>query len=279
MANIMTKSIFSIERRINFIEEFNKLFSDLVNTEIKTSLGIKFGFYAYLDYCIKYWPFRCGALNISSYMKTMNLNNIPENSDKYNLLHCELIINLLHYAPEKDRQDYKFVGVLDAFGQTEIAKESERILQNLEYILEQGCNMYVRVDESEKFAKYIISKRDADVDVALESAPELNESLLGYLDVRNEDDLEYKKNALIVICHYLEPQRNSFKNIYSGKLSETFFACMNKFNIRHNREDQIVLPEYILKDVCDKLFKIGLFVVRSKELLEYQEELEKMYKR
>ena len=274
----MAQSIFSIERRINFPEEFKKILLDLVNTNVKTSLGSKETLYEYLDYCIKYWPFRCGSLNISSYMESMNLDNFPQNTDKYNLLYCELIINLLNYAPEKDRQDYKFVKVLDAFGKTDIARESERILQNLEYILEQGCNMYVRVDYIEKYPKYIISKRDADVDSALESAPELNDYLLGYLDVRNENDLEYKKNALIAIYHYLEPQRSTFKNVYSGKMCETFFATMNKFNIRHNKDDQIVLPEYKQKDVYDKLFKIGLCVVRSKELLDYQKELEAMYK-
>lgn len=274
----MTQSIFSIERRIDFSKEYEKINNDLLNTKIISSLNIQMSLYNYLNYCIRYWPFRCGSSDINSYMNSMKLNNNSVYTNKYKLLFSELMINLLHYAPEKERQDFAWDIVYDTFEPTGIAKESERILQNYEYVLEQGCNMYVRVDKSEKFPKYIISKRDADVDAALESAPELNESLLGYLDVRNEDDLEYKKNVLIAICHYLEPQRNSFKNIYSGKLNETFFACMNKFNIRHNREDQIVLPEYILKDVCDKLFKIGLFVVRSKELLEYQEELEKMYK-
>ena len=55
--------------------------------------------------------------------------------------------------------------------------------------------------------------------------------------------------------------------MYSGKISETFFASMNKLSIRHNDDKQIVLPEYKQRSIYDKLFKIGLFVIRSKELL------------
>lgn len=274
----MNSSIFTIERRISFSKEFEKISFDLTNTFVKPSSGLQMSLYHYLDYCLKYWPFRCGSLSISSYINSIKFSNNSENSDKYKLLYCELYINLLHYAPEKERQDFKCDLVLDTFGQTQIAKESERIIQNIEYMLEQSCNMYVRVNKSGNYPKYIISKRDADVDATLESAPNINEFLLGYLDVRNEDDLDYKKNVLIAIHNFLEPQRYYYKNIYSGIISEAFFAAMNKLNIRHNNEKQIVLPENNQRSIYDKLFKMGLFVIRSKELLEYKQELETIYK-
>ena len=127
----MTQSIFTIERRLDFSKEFEKINLDITNTMVKPSSGLQISLYRYLDYCIKYWPFRCGALDISSYINSMDSVAISGNPDKFKLLICELMINLLHYAPEKERMDYKCDVVLDAFGQTEIAKESERINQNI----------------------------------------------------------------------------------------------------------------------------------------------------
>lgn len=37
------------------------------------------------------------------------------------------------------------------------------------------------------YIQYIITKRDAGVDAVLEQAPELSETLLEYLDLRNAD--------------------------------------------------------------------------------------------
>ena len=278
LKNNMTPSIFTIEKRKDFVKEFNKVDMDISNTIIKPSSGPKMSLYDYLNYCIRYWPYRCGALDISSYINSMNLTDVSEKSERFLLHLCELFINLLHYAIEQERYDFRFTNVLDAFGPTTIVSESERILQNIDYMLEQCCNMYVRVDKSEKFPKYIISKRDADVDSALESATDLSEYLLGYLDIRNENDLEYKKKTLIEIYNFLEPERSTYKNSFAGKMSETFFSSMNKLNIRHNDEKQIVLPNHERRNVYDELFKIGLFVIRSQELLDYQKDLEAIYK-
>ena len=51
-------SIFEIERRKKFAEEFPNFFEDL-KTEITIYSGKKYTVWEYLNYCIRYWPYRC----------------------------------------------------------------------------------------------------------------------------------------------------------------------------------------------------------------------------
>ena len=58
-------------------------------------------------------------------------------------------------------------------------------------------------------------------------------------DIRNEEDLEYKKASLNSIYGYLEPRRTEFKKYVCSSISEEFFAGMNNFGIRHNTKAQV----------------------------------------
>ena len=58
-------SIFKIERRKDFPAAFTKFFEDL-QTEVITSAGNNYKMFSFLDRCIRFWPYRCGAVSIQS---------------------------------------------------------------------------------------------------------------------------------------------------------------------------------------------------------------------
>ena len=112
----------------------------------------------------------------------------------------------------------------------DVENEASRLLGNAEYLLEQCCNMVVREVEDDSFPKYYISKRNTNVDSAVASVPELGDVLLGYMDIRNADDLEFKKSVLTTIYGYMEPHRKEYKALACSSVSEEFFVSMNSIS-------------------------------------------------
>ena len=96
-------SIFEIERRKNFVEEFTKFFEDL-KTEITIYSGKKYTVLEYLNHSIRYWPYRCGATSIDDYLKAIKVDITAFKNDTDFLLTMELLINLLYWAVEQDRK-------------------------------------------------------------------------------------------------------------------------------------------------------------------------------
>lgn len=275
----MTPSIFSIERRNDFSKDFTAFYEDLINTEVIASSGSKVKMINYLEYCLRYWPYRRAAVNINDYLLSIEVDMRNPKTDTDLILILELLINLLHYAETMDMKDRDSIHFEISWGATAMSKEAERFLQNAEYILEQSCNMKVRMGEYSdgiETPQYFITKRDAFVDATVEMVPELAEILLGYLDIRNKTNRRYKENALIEIYKYIEPRRNEFKKGIAGSVSEEFFAAMNKFEIRHS-EDRKVKLHYKKRDaVYDKLFRMGLFVIQSDTVVHYKDEVKKL---
>lgn len=263
----MTPSIFTIERRKDFEASYSSFVSDL-DTIVVTNYNSSIKFIDYLGHCIRFWPHRCGATGIADYLSAIGVED-QNADDRSRLLTLELIINLLYWAPEQNRRDQDPRWDID-YKKDELKNETERMLTNAAYILEQCCNMRVREEYDGSFSKYYICKRDEKVDAAVVAAPELGNLLLGYLDVRNEDDLEYKKSALIEIYKHMEPNRGEYKQ-WSGSVSEEFFACMNKFGIRHNAKSQVRLRSK--KKVYDKLFMLGIYALQSKNVAEIKNEM------
>lgn len=147
------------------------------------------------------------------------------------------------------------------------------MIQNAEYILEQCCNMKVREEENEDFPKYYITKRNIHVDAAVVAIPELKDVLLGYLDIRNSDDVEYKKAALTTLYGYMEQHRKEYKGLNCGSISEEFFTSMNSFGIRHNTKSQIRMQAKKKIEVCDRLFMMAVYVLQTGDVNEYKKEL------
>ena len=75
-------SIFEIERRKNFADSFKTFFEDL-DTTVSTSTKDGYKMFAYLNRCVRYWPYRCGATGIDDYLKEIgvDINNPKDDRD------------------------------------------------------------------------------------------------------------------------------------------------------------------------------------------------------
>lgn len=269
-------SIFTIERRKNFWESFTRFVEDLHLSKVTTSANAHYKMADYLDRCIRYWPHKCGAVSIENYLYDIGVNLTNPEDERDLLLILELYINLLYWAPKQDLLDREGDALSITWKQDDVENETKRLLQNVAYILEQCCNMRIREIDDDSFPMYRITKRNAYVDAAVEAVPELSEALLGYYDIRNEDDLEYKKTALTSIYTYLEPKRNDFKKLEWSSFCEEFFAGMNSFGIRHNTKAQIKMQAKKKKNVCDMLFMLAIYVLQTPEVLQYKKSLKEM---
>lgn len=266
------QSIFTIERRRDFKSEFAKFFREL-RTSITTTSGTVYTIIAYLDRCIKFWPYRYGATSIDDYLKAINVDITNPKCDTDLLLTLELIINLLYWAPHQDAIDDKNSDFVISFVKNEVQTESDRLIENATYMLEQCCNMSIREEKDGRYSKYHITKRKTEVDSVLDVVPELSNLLLGYMDVRNANDLKYKEKVLLAIYGELEPRRKEIKAWSCSAVSEEYFADMNKFGIRHNTEKQIKLTPKKKLIVYDKLFDMGLYVFHTEKVKQHKDEL------
>lgn len=271
----MTTSIFTIERRKDFPAAFSKFFEDLQSVVI-TSTGDSYKMFEYLNRCLRYWPHRCGATGIDDYLKGIGVDITNPKEDKDLLLTLELLINLLYWAPKQDFNDDQNTDFSIALKKNDVENETGRLIGNAEYLLEQCCNMTIREVEGDEFPKYYITKRNSNVDVALIAVPELSEALLGYLDVRNADDVDYKKSVLTTIYAYMEPHRKEYKTLACSAVSEEFFTSMNSFGIRHNTKSQIRMQTKRKSAVCDKLFMMAVYVLQTEEVNKYKNELKEI---
>ena len=265
-------SIFTIERRMNCPEAVSKFFEDLQST-VTTSTGDSYKMFAYLNRCLRYWPHRCGATGIDDYLKGIGVDITKPKEDKELLLAMELMINLLHWAPKQDSNDDQNMDFSLSFKKNDVENEAERLIGNAEYLLEQCCNMTVREVADERFPKYLITKRNARVEGAVLAAPELSNVLLGYLDIRNSDNIEYKKSALTTIYSFMEPRRKEYKTLACSAVSEEFFTSMNSFGIRHNSKSQVRMQTKRKMTVCDTLFMMAVYTLQTEEVNAYKNEL------
>lgn len=267
---ILRKSIFDLERRMDLLDEFREIRDDMANTKIAINKLKTETVLAALDESIKDWPYRAGASSIISFIEKRCYDKELKpffTEEEIALYYLELYYNLLCWAPEH------FESVSDAFdlriGQRPISDSLRRFLENISYSLEQ-CNMRVREIEMTYFPQYIISKRDASVDSTLEVAPELSDVFLSYLDIRNQKDEKFKKNAIKSIADYLEPKEKSFKGTGYSSLCNDVFNAFNNLTIRHNNNRQKTVRKADRIKVYDALFRMSLHLIQKEQIDEDQ---------
>lgn len=268
-------SIFTIKRRKDFKESYDKFISDL-QTVVETTTGKNYKMIDYLNYCIRYWPYRCDAISIDDYLNGMIADKYTKQEQCKLLLALELYVNLLYWAPKQDYADDRDSNIGISFKKNDVEKEANRFLDNIRYMLEQCCNMYIRKKDEDLCPKYFITKKSAIVDAAAISEPELSDILLSYLDIRNEFDINFKKNALTNIYAYMEPYRPEYKKLVCSAVSEEFFTDMNVFGIRHNTKSQVRMNGKKKMDTCDKLFMMALYVLQTKTVNAFKEEMKSL---
>lgn len=266
------KSIFDLERRSDILKDFSRLVVDMKKAIVYSNSMKKEDLYSFLDESIQDWPYRQATSSMNSYLNSLNIDK-PGEEIVDTIYALELMYNLLKWAPVYNTKMNNPLSGLN--WDCNVHSVCERFIENIEFILEQN-NMAVREGDEEDWTQYRIYKRMAEVDVTLESAPELAEILLSYLDVRNEGDINFKKSALKMIADYLEPKRKELKgSVYNGLCEDVFFA-FNNCNIRHNNEKQINMQEPERIKMYDDTFKMSLLLVQAKDITDYRQKVKKI---
>lgn len=265
--NEYRKSIFDLERRIDLAAEYYSILENADET-LKTVMK-----------SIRTWPHRQAALSVRSYADGHRFSFDKPRSEEEILYSIELLINLLHWAPEYENKT-KWLPDLTIDGGESFDDKCDQYIENIEYILEKS-NMHVREIDADTFPQYVIGKRDVDVDTVLEAVPELSEALLSYLDIRNQKDEAAKKEILKRIADYLEPLRNSkkYKGTSYSQLCDDLFTIFNKCKIRHNDKRQWALKKPERMKLYDQTFKAAIHLLQSDEASQFKDTVAELKQR
>lgn len=297
-----TYNIFTVERRIDIKKEcirilktckdkrffypidtfeynFNRLFFNDSYIDMEyASKFIKFNLFTIFNNIIETWKYRNSATNIREYFEDLGIQDFYNPLDDYqSILILLTITNLLDYGktyltniflsdPDDDPYDFEpRLGLL-----TNLYDNSTKIIrQNIDYAIEQINYKISDYGEGRK----IFTKRDEDVDSVLGIDIKLDQYLLGYLDIQNQDNIQFKKDALKAIADYLEPHKQEFKETSMSSYYDTFAFAVNNMNIRHNNKSQINLGSSE-KEVYDKIFRIGIHLIRELNVREIKKEID-----
>lgn len=114
-------------------------------------------------------------------------------------------------------------------------------------------------------------------------------SILEYNHFSNKGNIERKKELLKKIADLLEPWRKPFNksNELKGLLKvnndkiqalEKLFYMYNKFNIRHNNEEQILtgLSNQEIESWYDKVYTLSLFIILGKDVAQILTDFSKL---
>ena len=291
-----TYNIFTTERRIDIVKECGRIM-DLCK-ESKFIYPIKhvsFDMYDYIgneefyydeyfedntysliaifDYAILHWNYRITAASFSQYLSDIGAIDffLNKNAESKAMLTLATIVNLISWSD-------KFIEILFAdlpdsiihTTQVLYRKSIKVINENITTVLEQINYKISDYGEDRK----IFTKRDEDVDSVLGIDIKLDQYLLGYLDIQNQNNIQFKKHALKAIADYLEPHTQKFNGTTMKSLYDTFAFSVNNMDIRHNNESQINLNNSERKEVYDKIFRIGIHLIRDLNVREIKKEID-----
>ena len=263
------KTIFELERRTDLVSDFRFTVTDLEKTNVITkSLG-NMSLKQLINDCIKTWPYRQGASSIPSYASAKGFDIYDSDNETDIRYNYELFLNLLHWAPTYDRNRADMLSFDDS---STIVEECARCIENIEYNLEM-VNMRVRSIDIGKTPQYVISKRDANVDAAIEAVPELSETLLSYLDIRNRNDEDAKKTVLKAIADYLEDRHKSkfYRGTTYASLEDNLFTVFNRAGIRHGDKKQWSLRKPARMKLYDQTFKAAIHLLQMEDMKEFND--------
>ncbi len=263
---------------INLFTEYDcrKLFIKN-GSEIDIKFAKKTSYYRLLtifNYVFRHWKYRNTATTVAEYLEDMGIEQIDKPSDeKQAMLILLTITNLLNHC-----EQYLINTLLPIFDQYHLYSgqfkilwdhETEIIKHNISFALEQ---INYRISDYGEDRK-IFTKRDADVDSVLGIDIKLDQYLLGYLDIQNQDNIQFKKHALKAIADYLEPHKSEFNETAMRSYYDTFAFAVNNMNIRHNNKFQINLGGSE-KEVYDKIFRMGIHLIRELNVRKIKKEID-----
>lgn len=186
--------------------------------------------------------------------------------DKY-FLYAEMYVDLISMLDNLDNQEIE--------SQKNIIKtQIERVISSLGY-------KFIVIDD-----RQIIVENNVFANEAAQAVTEFADikealSILEYNHFSNKGNIERKKELLKKIADLLEPWRkplnksSELKDLLKAnndkiQALEKLFYMYNKFNIRHNNEDQILtgLSNQEIESWYDKIYTMSLFVILGKDVAQ-----------
>lgn len=186
--------------------------------------------------------------------------------DKY-FLYAEMYVDLISILDNLDNQEIE--------SQKNIIKtQIERVISSLGY-------KFIVIDD-----RQIIVENNVFANEAAQAVTEFADikealSILEYNHFSNKGNIERKKEILKKIADLLEPWRKPLNKsselkdllkVNNDKIQalEKLFYMYNKFNIRHNNEDQMLtgLSNQEIESWYDKIYTMSLFVILGKDVAQ-----------
>ena len=216
---------------------------------------------------VKYYKRREHFLSLHELLNAIYLEcfNISK-FDKY-FLYAEMYVDLISILDNLDNQEIE--------SQKNIIKtQIERVISSLGY-------KFIVIDD-----RQIIVENNVFANEAAQAVTEFADikealSILEYNHFSNKGNIERKKELLKKIADLLEPWRkplnksSELKDLLKSnndkiQALEKLFYMYNKFNIRHNNEDQMLtgLSNQEIESWYDKIYTMSLFVILGKDVAQ-----------
>lgn len=184
--------------------------------------------------------------------------------DKY-FLYAEMYVDLISMLDNLDNQEIE--------SQKNIIKtQIERVISFLGY-------KFIVIDDRQIIVENNVFANEAAQAVTAFADIKEALSILEYNHFSNKGNIERKKEILKKIADLLEPWRkplnksSELKDLLKAnndkiQALEKLFYMYNKFNIRHNNEDQMLtgLSNQEIESWYDKIYTMSLFVILGKDV-------------
>lgn len=184
--------------------------------------------------------------------------------DKY-FLYAEMYVDLISMLDNLDNQEIE--------SQKNIIKtQIERVISSLGY-------KFIVIDDRQIIVENNVFANEAAQAVTAFADIKEALSILEYNHFSNKGNIERKKEILKKIADLLEPWRkplnksSELKDLLKAnndkiQALEKLFYMYNKFNIRHNNENQMLtgLSNQEIESWYDKIYTMSLFVILGKDV-------------
>ena len=173
------------------------------------------------------------------------------------------------------------ISILDNLDNQEIESQKNIIKTQIERVISSLGYKFIVIDD-----RQIIVENNVFANEAAQAVTEFADikealSILEYNHFSNKGNIERKKEILKKIADLLEPWRkplnksSELKDLLKSnndkiQALEKLFYMYNKFNIRHNNEDQMLtgLSNQEIESWYDKIYTMSLFVILGKDVAQ-----------
>lgn len=255
------KSIFELENRLEDPTfEMDRLFSAFFHKDRQITRGrVPYRFQEELrENIFPAWPYRDTFISVDEYVDFLGVNGRFDRTVFLNFL--EFVYNICNYA------EYNL-------GYTMSDEILKAVVSNVPRILAKiSCELKQEDD------KYIIVKKNADVDSTIQYVPErVADLLLTYGDFRIEKDIKAKRTILKNLDLYIEKNKKALRG-YDDGLYQRIQQIVNKLGINHPIEPPYDgLNKNELLEKYDECFTMMTHLLRYDAVKQIEEKNRKFF--